>query len=323
MATTAGLTEAVLYDTLVNYLVSMARTVEGAMNRALDALIAGNDSDLLKTVAAALADGSVRFRGDVLASLSRLDDPRVAALVLERYPHMEKDLQPRAVELLTQRPAWAKALLQAVAAKTVAPEALNVNQVRKLLASKDTELIKQVKAQWGTVRTERDPQRERLVAEMRQFVRAHRGDARAGMVVFKNVCGQCHKIYGAGQDVGPDITANGRSDFEQLLSNVFDPSLVIGAAYQATTVTTVKGQAFTGLVVEDNPQRIVLKQQGGKLETIPRAEVDEVATSKVSLMPEGLEKQLKPQEIADLFAFLSLDKPPTDPSARKIKGAPR
>jgi phosphate transport system protein len=38
-STAAGLTEAVLYDTLVNYLVSMARTVEGAMNRALDALI--------------------------------------------------------------------------------------------------------------------------------------------------------------------------------------------------------------------------------------------------------------------------------------------
>ena len=45
--------------------------------------------------------------------------------------------------------------------------------------------------------------------------------------------------------------------------------------------------------------------------------------SKVSLMPEGLEKQLKPQEIADLFAFLTLDKPPGDPSARKIPGTPR
>src|SRR5438093_6576109 len=39
MGATAGLTEAVLYDTLVNYLVSMARTVEGAMNRAPDAIV--------------------------------------------------------------------------------------------------------------------------------------------------------------------------------------------------------------------------------------------------------------------------------------------
>ena len=80
---------------------------------------------------------------------------------------------------------------------------------------------------------------------------------------------------------------------------------------------------MTGLLVEDNAQRIVLKQQGGKLETIPRGDVESIQVSKVSLMPEGLEKQLKPQEIADLFAFLVLDKPPTDPTARKIQGAPR
>jgi putative heme-binding domain-containing protein len=300
-----------------------ARQPERTRIRALDALIAGGDSELLKEVSTALAGGSVRFRGDVLAALSRLDVPQVAALVLGRYPKMEKELQPRAVELLTQRTAWSKALLRAVADRRVPAEALNVNQVRKLLAGKDAELIRQVKAQWGTVREERSPERERLVAEMRRFLRTRRGDPKAGVQVFKNVCGQCHKIYGEGQDVGPDITVNGRSDFEQLLSNVFDPSLVIGAAYQATTVTTVKGQAITGLLVEDSPQRVVLKQQGGKLEVVPRAEVEEVTTSKVSLMPEGLEKQLKPQELADLFAFLALDRPPADPAARKIKGTPK
>jgi phosphate transport system protein len=39
MAAAAGLSEVVLYDALVNYLVSMARTVESAMNRALDAIV--------------------------------------------------------------------------------------------------------------------------------------------------------------------------------------------------------------------------------------------------------------------------------------------
>ncbi len=141
--------------------------------------------------------------------------------------------------------------------------------------------------------------------------------------MFKNVCAQCHKIHGEGQDVGPDITVNGRASFDQLLSNVFDPSLVIGAAYQATNVTTTKGRLLTGLLVEDSPRRVVLKTQGGKLETIPRGEVEEINVSKVSLMPENLEKQLKPREIADLFAFLCLDKPPSDPTARKIPGSPR
>jgi putative heme-binding domain-containing protein len=122
--------------------------------------------------------------------------------------------------------------------------------------------------------------------------------------------------------VGPDLTSNGRNDFEQLLSNVFDPSLVIGASYQAIIVATHDGRVLTGLLVEQNPEHVVLKSQGGKLETIARGDVEEMKQSALSLMPEDLEKQLTPQEIADLFAFLVLDKPPSDPSARRLPGAP-
>jgi len=142
------------------------------------------------------------------------------------------------------------------------------------------------------------------------------------VLVFKRVCAQCHKIYGEGQEVGPDLTANGRGSFDQLLSNVFDPSLVIGAGFQATTVATKKGRTLTGIVVEDNARRIVLKLEGGKLETVPRDEVEEMKVSNVSLMPEELEKQLKPEEVIDLFAFLTLDRPPGDPNAKKIPGTP-
>ena len=74
----------------------------------------------------------------------------------------------------------------------------------------------------------------------------------------------------------------------------------------------------TGLLVEDSPQRVVLKVQGGKLETVAREDVDAMKVSELSLMPEGLEKQLKPQEIADLFAFITLDKHPDDRTARPI-----
>ena len=88
-------------------------------------------------------------------------------------------------------------------------------------------------------------------------------------------------------------------------------------------MVTTKGQLFTGLVSEDNPQRVVSKVQGGKLETIPCGDIESVAVSKVSMMPEQLEKQLSPVEIADLFGFLTLDRAPGDPKARLIPGTPR
>jgi len=255
--------------------------------------------------------------------VGRPEEPGVAAVVPEAYARPEPNLQPRANELLPQRSGWGKQLLRTMAKKTIPASTLNVNQVRRLLATKDPEVTQLVQSLWGRVRDGRNPEREQVVQQMRDFLNKTRGDAKAGMVVFKNVCAQCHKIYGEGQDVGPDVTVNGRASFDQLLSNVFDPSLVIGAAYQATNVTTTRGRLLTGLLVEDSPQRVILKTQGGKLETIPRADIEEMDISKVSLMPENLEKQLKPQEIADLFAFLCLDKPPSDPKAKKIPGSPR
>jgi hypothetical protein len=62
--------------------------------------------------------------------------------------------------------------------------------------------------------------------------------------------------------------------------------------------------------------------QGGKVETLPREEIDEMTVSPLSLMPEGLEKQLTPEELSDLFAFLVLDRPPSDPAGKYLPGTP-
>jgi putative heme-binding domain-containing protein len=292
---------------------------------ALNALVATGHDAILDPVEAILVEPrrtSAAFRGKVLAALDDLDSPRVSEVVLRHLPAMEPELKPKAIELLTQRPAWSKALVAAIEAKAISKDTLNTNQIRKLLASKDAGLARSVKAIWGTIREGRSPQREAVIGQLRNVLRNNPGDPKAGAVVFKNLCAQCHKIYGEGQEVGPDLTSNGRASFEQLLSNALDPSLVIGEAYQATSIATTDGRVLTGLRAEDTPRRVVLKLQGGKVEAIPRDAIDEMKISPLSMMPEDLEKQLKPKEVVDLFAFLALDKPPTDPSARRIPGTP-
>jgi putative heme-binding domain-containing protein len=289
--------------------------------QALSALIAARDKSVAETVTAVLSDAkgnSAQFRASVLAAFGRSDRDEVAAIVLAAYPKLETDLKPKAIEVLTQRPAWAKALLNAIGRAELPPTVLNANQVARLQRSRDQELVKLVQNKWGTVRTERNPQREQVIGSLREQLRRTPGDPFRGEQVFKTLCAQCHKIYGEGQEVGPDLTGNGRSSFDQLLSNVFDPSLVIGGGYQLHTVVDVDGRSVSGLLVEDSDQRIVLKVQGGKIETISRDQVDEVIKSELSMMPEDMEKQFKPQEIADLFAFLTLDKHPSDPRAKRL-----
>jgi putative heme-binding domain-containing protein len=258
----------------------------------------------------------------VFAALARADDPSIAGVVLDSYASLAPDSQSAAIELLTRRVVWSKPLLDHIVSERIPKHALNVNQVRKLLSLGDSEISRSVAKLWGTIREGRDPAREQLIRDMRRLLESTPGDSRRGIAVFARLCGQCHKIHGEGQEVGPDITVNGRASYEQLLSNVFDPSLVIGEAYQARTVRTDDGRVVTGLLAEDSEQRVTLKVQGGKLETIAREEVVAMKTSELSLMPEGIEKQLQPQEIADLFAFITLDKHPDDKSARSIAGTP-
>jgi putative membrane-bound dehydrogenase-like protein len=298
---------------------------DGIREQAVRALASIQDPGLLPVAEEVLQKPrlhSPKIRAAIFASLGKYESPEVAAVVLDAYFRQEGELAPRAIELLTQRAAWGKALLNAVAEKKIAATAINVNQAQKLQALNDKELSELLTKHWGTVRTGRDPARVKVIEEMRAHLNKTPGDPARGQLVFNKVCGQCHKLHGTGQEVGPDITVNGRSNFEQLLSNVFDPSLVIGASYQARTVLTTDGRVITGLLAEDNDQRVVLKVQGGKLETIARGDIEEMKISELSLMPEQLEKQITPAELADLFSLLSLDKRPSDPEAKLIPGAP-
>jgi putative heme-binding domain-containing protein len=295
---------------------------QAARLQALDALIAFQDASILDSLPKVLSSSTPEFATRVLAALGRLEDPKLADVILAQYPKLAPQLQPLAIDLIMQREPWARKLLDAVLADKLPRGVLNANHLRKIMDSNDREAIWAVEKAFGKVREERNPEREKVVAEMGQYLRKNIGDPLAGQRVFKTLCAQCHTIYGEGGKVGPDITANGRASFDQLLSNVFDPSLVIGQPYQVVTVVTRDGRNLTGLIAEDNEQRVVVKLPGEGEEAVPRSDVKYTRVSKLSMMPEGIETLLAKKELADLFAFLSLDKPPTDPGAKPIPGAP-
>ena len=290
--------------------------------RLINALITANDdSGLIYADSLLLTSRSADARRKAVQAIGRIGTAKATEALTRHLPELPADVQPAVVEAMTDREESALLLMAMVRDKTVLQTLINANQAHKMLSLKNQQLTELVTKHWGIVRTERDPARVQLISRMRNELRTSHGDPIAGRVVYRKLCGQCHKIYGEGADVGPDITRNGRASFEQLLSNVFDPSLVIGAAYQGLTVVTKEGRVVSGLPIEDSPQRVILKVQGDKQEIIARSDIDEVVPSKLSLMPEGIEKQLQPQELHDLFAFITLDKPPEDHNAKLLAGS--
>jgi putative heme-binding domain-containing protein len=120
-------------------------------------------------------------------------------------------------------------------------------------------------------------------------------------------------MHDRGIEVGPSITANGRGSFEQLLVSVFNPSLVIGDAYRSVTIRTQDGSVITGLLVSKDDQKTVVKTQGGKIVSVPAQEIEIFQQDKKSLMPE---------ELADLFALLTVEKAPESPDNMQVPGTP-
>jgi putative membrane-bound dehydrogenase-like protein len=254
--------------------------------------------------------------------IARADEGAIELLV-NALPKLPSDVQAGIAERMCLREPSASAFLQQVAAGTVRKELLGPNRVR-LLAAEGSDIAKGLIAKvWGTVNTATSQERENVVRRVADQLRWDaRGNPDKGWVVYDRICGQCHVMHNRGAEVGPNITANGRGSYEQLLVSVFHPSLVIGDAFKSVTVRTEDGTIVTGLLVSRDETKTVIKVQGGKETVIPASEIAEFRQDTKSLMPEGIENQMTPQEVADLLALLTLEKAPGTPDNGTISGTP-
>ncbi len=151
-----------------------------------------------------------------------------------------------------------------------------------------------------------DPQALRAAALTR------RGEPGRGKLLFAGDrcrCAACHKVNGAGGDVGPDLSVvGGKFDRPHLIESVLEPSRQIVEGYRTTTVTTLDGRSFSGVVKEETAARLVLADANGKF-AVAKADIDSRKVEAVSLMPEGLADGLTPDQFADLIAYLESLRP--------------
>jgi len=135
------------------------------------------------------------------------------------------------------------------------------------------------------------------------------GDAGRGQDAFfragANACSGCHRVQGRGQWVGPDLsTVGAKYGRDELLRSILNPSAAIGYNYRTSILGLVDGRVLSGLVVEDTPERVVLKTADGRRVAARADEIEGRKTAEVSLMPEGLAETFSDQELADLLSYL-------------------
>jgi putative membrane-bound dehydrogenase-like protein len=237
-------------------------------------------------------------------ALARFEDEGIAAALLAVYPHKDEAWRSPARDLLLSRKSWARALLTAVDGGKISSGDVTLEQLGRFATLGSADLAALVRKHWGTTH---GATREEKLAEVRRLnndLRAAPGDPMRGHRLFHDRCASCHRLFGEGELLGPDLSFANRHDRDFLLVSLVDPTGVVRKEYQAYQVATRDGRVLSGLIVEQTLFAITLRDNKGERTRIARDEVDELKESDVSLMPESLYKEFSPQQLRDLFSFL-------------------
>jgi len=245
----------------------------------------------------------------VLTALQQFDDPATAKEVIGRFNNLDDQAQPAALELLSSRPAWAEALLTAVDAGQVAKSSIPQDVLRKIKTYREAAIVQLVKKHWGAERVPTTAEMQAKIKHYATAVRGGTGDPYAGRTLFSATCAGCHKLFGQGGQIGPDLTSYKRDDLDTMLLNIVNPSAEIREGYENYYVTTKDGRTLSGFLADKDNQVVVLRGLDGVNQVLPQNEIAEMKSAGVSLMPEGLLESFNDQKVRDLFAYLRSSQP--------------
>jgi putative heme-binding domain-containing protein len=216
--------------------------------------------------------------------------------------------------VLASREAWATQLLEAVGSGKVRADEVPDELVQRMRQLPSEPLWARL-AELFPVADEDEAQLDARAEQIAAILQQGQGNPLAGQDLFHGAasCGKCHRMFGRGGDIGPDLTSYNRSMIKLMLTAVTKPSAEIREGYETLTVATIDGRVVSGFRLEENDEVLVLRNAEGQTLTIARDELEEQAPGKLSLMPSGLLDKLTDAQIRDLFAFLTSTTPPLAP----------
>jgi putative membrane-bound dehydrogenase-like protein len=274
-----------------------------ARRQALGILVANHPPELLPLLKKLVSDRATVAQA--MRGLAAYDDAGTPALILRYWDHLRPEEHADGVATLASRPAYAKALLKAVADGKIERTDLTAFHARQIHNFNDGQLNEQLAKVWGEIRTTAREKLE-LVARYKKLLTPDAlksANPSRGRLIFNQSCSSCHVLYGQGQAIGPDLTGANRDNLDYLLENIVDPSAVVAADFKMSVVTLKNGRVLTGIVVEPTERTLGVRTQTEKIK-LDRDEVDSIRPTAESLMPEGLLMSLSNEQVRDLMAYL-------------------
>jgi putative membrane-bound dehydrogenase-like protein len=239
--------------------------------------------------------------------LAQIRDPAALPALLADWGSRSPAARTKVLDVLISRQEGIPILLEAVEKHQVRANDIDAARRQILLAYRDEHVRRRAAA---ALQATIDPDRNKVVEKYRSLVKST-GNISTGATVFGKTCAACHRVNGIGHATGPDLAALTDRSTDFLLISILDPSRVLDGRYSNFTALTKRGLQYSGMLLAESAASVTLVGPDGKQQEISRSDLEELTNTGKSLMPDGLEKEVSPEAMADLMAFLrSLGRPP-------------
>jgi len=222
-----------------------------------------------------------------------------ADVLLAAWPGYTPAIRSAVLAAVSRRPDSIRRLLARLDDGTIRAAELSSATRQALLAASDSGLQKEIEKRLGG-----PPSDRQTALNQAQPALKLTGDRARGAPLFEKKCSACHQVGNVGRAIGPNLASLTNKTPAGLLEAFIDPSRGVDARYLNYIATLRDGRTFSGLLEVETGSSITLLSAEGQGQTILRSDLEELRSSGKSLMPDGLEQDLTPQDLADLIGFV-------------------
>ncbi|MEW4488879.1 PVC-type heme-binding CxxCH protein [Thalassoglobus sp. JC818] len=270
---------------------------------AIQSLVAARDQESVPLLKQLVTDRDLGV--DAIRGLAVIGDEETSHLIISRFRSLRGHVQPVAIETLSSRADFAIAMLNAVNEGTIQPTAVTPFYLRQLRAFEDEQiqsLLQKLYPEWRHTSQEKE-ERANQLRSLLTSDRLKTADLQAGRAIFAKTCSSCHKLYGDGGTLGPELTGSQRSNLNYLIGNIVDPSAEVAEKFRMSIIALADGRVVSGVVIEESGETIKV-QTPNELMTLLTEDIDARRNSSLSMMPERQLDKMTEEEIINLFGYL-------------------
>jgi putative heme-binding domain-containing protein len=276
--------------------------------RALALLATRRDPEFGRRLVSLLRDDDMR--ADVIRALAAFDLPEIPGRLVMLYPSLTAMERQDVLQTLTARPEFALMLLDAIENEVIPRGDVSALVIRQLETLGDAAVRQRSASMWGSTRPT-SAEKRRRISELKEQLAPERlteANLTRGRLLFGKHCATCHKLFGEGTALAPDLTGAQRQNLDYVLENVIDPSAIVPRDYKVHVVQLRDGRVVQGVVAAESSDVVTLRTANETVH-VPVGEIEQRRESPHSMMPEGLFDRLSGEEIRDLVAYLGVPAP--------------